>query len=67
MKKDQGITVSATGYIVEEEFWTITNQLRWKMKHNPNNWNDLPEKVLQQLWQGSKGSQEWKDVPTVNE
>ena len=42
------------------EYWVPTSVLRWKR---------IPidklsyTKVLQQMWQGSRGTQEWKDIP----
>jgi len=44
----------------ECQFWYPTNGLRYI-------WDDLfePHKKLQQLWQGSNGSQEWRDIDIV--
>lgn len=32
----------------------------------PNDIKMLREKVLQQMWQGNMGEQEWRDVETVS-
>jgi len=42
------------------EYWQATNQLRWFDK-------GITEKVLQQMWQGSEGSQKLQNVETVNQ
>lgn len=42
------------------EYWERTSILRWNSR---NNLFGLKTKVLQQVWQSSKGKQEWKDVP----
>lgn len=42
------------------EYWQPTSVLRWKrISIDKLSYN----KVLQQMWQGSSGTQEWKDVP----
>lgn len=60
------VTYTPTDNVLDEYF-TLTNQLRWfsKLKYI-NDANGCYEKTLQQLWQGSKGTQEWVDVPTEN-
>lgn len=45
------------------EHWVVTPYLRWVDRPMP--WDTLP--TLQQLWQGSNGSQKWEDVQTVRE
>jgi hypothetical protein len=42
--------------------WQPTQLLRWKRVMKDEGSYD---KVLQQMWQGDKGEQEWKDVPVV--
>lgn len=42
------------------EYWKPTSVLRWKrVPIDKLSYN----KVLQQMWQGSSGTQEWRDVP----
>ena len=41
-------------------FWQPTNLVRWKRIEIDKL---RYKKVLQQLWQGDKGEQEWRDVP----
>lgn len=42
------------------EYWEPTSVLRWKrIPIDKLSYN----KVLQQMWQGSSGTQEWKDIP----
>lgn len=51
-----------------DESWSLTTQLRWKQRlkqHGNGTAEDIT--VLQQMWQGSMGTQEWKDVPTETE
>lgn len=49
------------------ESWSATPQLRYVERQSAS-WMDEPTHiVLQQLWQGSNGSQKWEDVPTVRE
>jgi len=44
--------------------WTPTCLLRWQLRRidfDPKN----TTKVLQQMWQGSNGEQEWRDIEIV--
>lgn len=46
--------------VMRSVFWRPTNLVRWKRIEI----DELHyEKVLQQLWQGDRGEQEWRDVP----
>lgn len=48
------------------ELWTLTNQFRWfetEVQLEGDSYRVY--KVLQQMSQGSKGSEKWEDVPTV--
>jgi len=62
----------AEDWNIVEEYWQATTQLRWIDKslgyHVEKNGNAIAatEKVLQQLWQGNSGSQEWKDIPYLS-
>jgi hypothetical protein len=40
----------------QPQYFTPTVNLRFRQ--------DFTQKVLQQMWQGSQGAQEWRDVPT---
>lgn len=44
------------------EYWKPTSVLRWRKEYTNNQMTSY-DKVLQQMWQGSLGTQEWKDVP----
>ena len=44
------------------EYWKPTSILRWE-KHYTSIDRVNYDKVLQQMWQGSLGTQEWRDVP----
>lgn len=51
--------------------WTATNQLRFVERHETfsrdgEHYARLV-KVLQQMWQGSNGTQKWEDVPLETE
>ncbi len=50
------------------EYWSCTNELRWLKRTIEMDINLEVVRtisILQQKWQGSKGTIEWKDVPTV--
>ncbi len=55
---------------IELQSYTATNQLRWAYVPNEVTIGHITTtsniKVLQQLWQGSKGHQKWEEIPTVN-
>ena len=59
-KKDSTITEKELP--IEGNF-TLTNLLRWKQSSMPY---IIPD-TLQQLWIGSNGTKQWKDVPTETE
>jgi hypothetical protein len=42
---------------IKFEYWQATNQLRW--------FDNGTETVLQQMWQGSNGTQKWENIETV--
>jgi hypothetical protein len=44
---------------LEPEAFAATPQLRWSVRQG---W-PTPPPVLEQLWRGHKGSQEWRSVP----
>ena len=46
--------------VMRSVFWQPTNLVRWKRIEIDKL---RYKKVLQQLWQGEKGEQEWRDVP----
>mgnify|MGYP003591950113 CR=1 FL=1 len=46
--------------VMRSVFWQPTNLVRWKRIEIDKL---RYKKVLQQLWQGDKGEQEWRDVP----
>ena len=46
--------------VMRSVFWQPTNFVRWKRIEIDKL---RYKKVLQQLWQGDKGEQEWRDVP----
>jgi hypothetical protein len=48
------------GAVMRSVVWQPTQLLRWKRVMKDDGSYD---KVLQQMWQGDKGEQEWKDVP----
>jgi hypothetical protein len=55
--------------MTQVECFTITPRLRWENRVNPDSYvlsgyAPIYERVLQQMWQGDKGSQIWKDVET---
>ena len=77
MKKDK---IDNTGQILindpNYESWILTNQLRWveRTEYMTRDYGDYTEtvgaknyKVLQQMWQGSNGTQKWEDVSTETE
>lgn len=45
------------------ESWYATTKLRWAARDVAEGY----KLVLQQQWQGSKGTTEWRDVPTEYE
>lgn len=48
------------------EYWTPTFNLRWIKKEVPfDNSSIMIIPVLQQMWQGSLGNIEWKDIEVV--
>jgi len=47
------------------EYFVPTLRFRWFLKKNTVIEFNLEEKVLQQLYQGSNGSQKWEDIETV--
>ena len=51
---------SCLGAVMRSVVWQPTQLLRWKRVMKDEGSYD---KVLQQMWQGDKGEQEWKDVP----
>jgi hypothetical protein len=53
-------TVTDISYNTKSVFWEPTSLIRWKRVEIDNlRYN----KVLQQLWKGDQGEQEWRDVP----
>ena len=57
---------------IEPQSYTLTNQLRWGWVNKPVFIGHLRElmqetKVLQQMWQGSKGHCKWEEVPNITE
>jgi hypothetical protein len=52
-------------------YWTQTTNFRWLRRRVKLDPFYFPDEtiilVLQQCWQGSDGTQDWKDVPTVDE
>lgn len=61
MKKELDFDYSTIG----PESWTATNQLRYINKWVYNGDCTRSVKELQQAWQGSRGSIEWRDIETV--
>lgn len=52
------------------ESFTATNQLRFVRREVPSERNAgcmTHISILQQMWQGSNGTQKWQDVPMVME
>lgn len=56
--KDEKIELIDASTIEATESFYITPKLRWVIYNN--------EKILEQLWQGTQGTQRWESVPTVN-
>lgn len=51
-----------------QEYYTPTCRLRYIDREIPiSNFIAKKERILQQLWQGSKGTQEWKSIEIVKE
>ena len=60
------------GYIdnsdmIPVESFSATMKLRWVLRETGFDSNTHIEKVLQQAWQGSHGTIEWRDIETVYE
>lgn len=50
---------------LQSTFWEPTLLIRWATRPLPPS-GMFREKVLQQMWQGNMGEQEWRDVETVS-
>jgi hypothetical protein len=59
MEKEFGhLKIDYTTVIV----WKPTNHIRWVTR---SLFDDLHEKVLQQLWVGDRLEEEWRDIETI--
>jgi hypothetical protein len=64
MKDENAESYLTINDLADCQVWRPTCLLRWKIE--PKSGQHWGIKVLQQMWQGSNGDQEWKDIETVN-